>query len=101
MHKNGMRPIHPGEILKEEYLEPLGLTAAALARALHVSAPTVNDIVRERRNVSADVALRLAIALGTTAQFWLNLQAAFDLRKAEIEKGDEIQRQVHLLECCA
>lgn len=100
MHKNGMRPIHPGEILREEYLEPLGITPAALARALRVSAPTVNDIVRERRNVSADVALRLAAALGTTAQFWLNLQAAYDLRKAEIEKGEEISREVHLLECC-
>lgn len=98
MHKNGMRPIHPGEILKEEFLEPLGVTPAALARALHVSAPTVNDIVRERRNISADVALRLAQALGTTAQFWLNLQAAYDLRKAEIEKGDEIFREVHLLQ---
>lgn len=100
MHKNGMRPIHPGEILKEEYLEPLGITAAALARALHVSAPTVNDIVRERRNVSADVALRLAAALGTTAQFWLNLQAAYDLRKAEIESGETISREVHLLAGC-
>jgi len=101
MHTNGMRPIHPGEILKEEFLEPLGVTPAALARALHVSAPTVNDIVRERRNVSADVALRLAKALGTTAQFWLNLQAAYDLRKAEIESGEQIIRDVQLLECCA
>ncbi|MCD5974739.1 HigA family addiction module antidote protein [Pseudomonas phytophila] len=101
MHKNGMRPIHPGEILKEEFLEPLGVTPAALARALHVSAPTVNDIVRERRNISADVALRLATALGTSAQFWLNLQASYDLRKAEIEKGEEIYRDVHLLDCCA
>ncbi|WP_341523880.1 HigA family addiction module antitoxin [Pseudomonas sp. G.S.17] len=101
MHTNGMRPIHPGEILKEEFLDPLGVTPAALARALHVSAPTVNDIVRERRNVSADVALRLAQALGTTAQFWLNLQASYDLRKAEIESGEEIIRDVHLLECCA
>jgi addiction module HigA family antidote len=100
MHKNGMRPIHPGEILKEEFLEPLGVTPAALARALHVSAPTVNDIVRERRNISADVALRLSQALGTTAQFWLNLQASYDLRKAEIEKGEEIFRDVHLLEGC-
>lgn len=101
MLKNGMRPIHPGEILKEEYLEPLGLTPAALARALKVSAPTVNDIARGRRNITADVALRLAQALGTTAQFWLNLQASYDLRKAEIEKGEEIARDVHLLDGCA
>ncbi|TWH76329.1 addiction module HigA family antidote [Azomonas agilis] len=87
MFKNGMRPIHPGEILKEEYLEPLGLSAAALARALRVSAPIVNDVVRQTRGVSADMALRLAAALGTSAQFWLNLQAAYELRKAEVERG--------------
>lgn len=87
MTKNGMRPVHPGEILKEEYMTPLGLSAAALARALHVSAPTVDDIVRQHRGVSADMALRLAVAFDTTAQFWLNLQAAYDLRKAETERG--------------
>jgi addiction module HigA family antidote len=94
MAKNGMRPVHPGEILKEEYMTPLGLSAAALARALHVSAPTVNDIVRQHRGVSADMALRLAVAFDTTAQFWLNLQAAYDLRKAETERGPQIWREV-------
>ena len=101
MFSNGMRPIHPGEILREEYLQPLGLSAAALARALHVSTPTVNDILRQRRGVSADMALRLAAALGTSAQFWLNLQTAHDLRKAEIEKGEAIARQVMRLAECA
>ncbi|WP_434653728.1 HigA family addiction module antidote protein [Pseudomonas sp. R3-56] len=101
MFKNGMRPIHPGEVLKEEYLEPLGLTAAALARALHVSAPTVNDIVLMRRSVSADVALRLAVALDTSAQFWLNLQTAYDLRTAEIAKGEQIYREVEKIPHCA
>lgn len=94
MFESGMRPVHPGEILKEEYLEPLGLTAAALARALHVSAPTVNDIVLMRRSISADVALRLAAALETSAQFWLNLQTAYDLRTVEIAKGAQIYREV-------
>lgn len=94
MFKNGMRPVHPGEILKEEYLIPLDLSAAALAKALHVSAPTVNDIVRQQRGISADMALRLAAAFETTAQFWLNLQAAYDLRKAEIEKGEQIGNEV-------
>ena len=93
MFKNGMRPVHPGEILKEEYLEPLGLTAAALARALHVCAPTVNDIVLRRRSISADVALRLAAALETSAQFWLNLQTAYDLRTAEIARGLRYSRK--------
>ena len=60
MVKNGMRPIHPGEILREEYMTPLGLSANALARALGVTPARVNDIVRERRGVTADTALRLA-----------------------------------------
>ena len=101
MFKNGMRPIHPGEILKEEYLDPLGLTAAALARALRVSAPIVNEIVLMRRGISADVALRLAIALDTSAQFWLNLQTAYDLRTAEIAKGAQIEREVEKVVDCA
>ncbi len=94
MTKNGMRPVHPGEVLKEEYLEPMGLTAAALARALNVSTPTVNDIVLQRRGVSADVALRLGVCLETSPEFWLNLQLTYDLRKAEIEKGAQIRDQV-------
>ena len=69
MTKNGMRPVHPGEILKDEYLEPLNLTAAALARALSLSTPTVNDIVLQRRGVSADMALRLSYCLDTTPEF--------------------------------
>lgn len=101
MTKNGMRPVHPGEILKEEYLEPLSLTAAALARALNVSTPTVNDIVLQRRGVSADMALRLAICLDTTPEFWLHLQSTYDLRKAEIEKGASIRDQVERLAHCA
>ena len=96
MFKNGMRPVHPGEILKEEYLEPLGLTAAALA-----CAPTVNDIVLMRRSISADVALRLAVALETSAQFWLNLQTAYDLRTAEIAKGAQIYKEVEKVAHCA
>lgn len=101
MFKNGMRPIHPGEILKEEYLEPLGLSAAALAKVLHVSAPTVNDIVRQTRGVSADMALRLAAAFGTSAQFWLNLQTAYELRKTEIERGTQIAHEVERIAKCA
>ncbi len=97
MTKNGMRPVHPGEVLKEEYLEPMGLTAAALARALNVSTPTVNDIVLQRRGVSADVALRLAACLETSAEFWLNLQLTHDLRKTEMEKGARIREQVRCL----
>ena len=101
MIKNGMRPVHPGEVLKEEYLEPLSLSSAALARALGVSAPPVNDIVLQRRGVSADMALRLSICLATTPEFWLNLQTTYDLRKAEIDRGAAIREQVQPIHHCA
>jgi antitoxin HigA-1 len=81
--KNGMRPVHPGEILLEDYLKPLNLTANALAKRLHVPASRVNDIVLKRRGVTADTALRLARLFGGDAQSWMNLQAAYDLRTAE------------------
>ena len=94
MLKNGMRPIHPGEILREEYLVPLGLSANTLARALGVTTARVNDIVRERRGITGETALRLARYFGTDAQSWLNLQAAYELRLAEIETGKAIERAV-------
>ena len=96
MATNKMRPIHPGEILREEYLAPLGMSANALAMALHVPAPRVNDIVRERRAVTPDTALRLARYFDTTAQFWLNLQSSFDLNGAangSVQKHVEDKRQ--------
>ncbi|WP_145156174.1 HigA family addiction module antitoxin [Pseudomonas oryzihabitans] len=98
MHKNGMPPIHPGEILREEFLVPMNITPAALARALGVSNPTVNDVVLERRGISADLALRLEAALGSSAQFWMNLQATYELRRAETEKGEAIRAQVPRLQ---
>jgi antitoxin HigA-1 len=94
MATNKMRPIHPGEILREEYLSPLGMSANALAMALHVPAPRINDIVRERRAVTPDTALRLARYFDSTAQFWLNLQSSFDLKQAEIETGKKIAQEV-------
>ena len=94
MFKNGMRPVHPGEILREEFLKPAGLTANALARALKVPAPRVNDIVRKRRGVSADTALRLARYFGGDARSWLNLQTAYDLRVAEIAVAKRVTREV-------
>lgn len=94
MFKNGMRPVHPGEILREDYLAELDMSANALSKALKVPAPRINDIVRERRGVSADTALRLARYFDTTPQFWLNLQTAYDLRLAEAESGKKISREV-------
>jgi addiction module HigA family antidote len=91
---NKMRAIHPGEVLREEFLAPLGMSAHALAQALRVPAPRVNELVRERRGVTPDTALRLARYFGTTPQFWLNLQASFDLKIALREAGKRIDREV-------
>jgi addiction module HigA family antidote len=92
---NKMRPIHPGEILREEFLVPMGMTAHALALELKVPAPRINDIVRERRSITPDTALRLARYFGTTPQFWMNLQASYDLKITERATGSAIVRQVH------
>ena len=97
MATNKMRPIHPGEILREEFLAPLNMTANALAMRLHVPAPRINDIVRERRSITPDTALRLARCFDTTAQFWLNLQSSYDLKLAEIEGGRKIAEEVRPL----
>jgi addiction module HigA family antidote len=94
MTPNRMRLVHPGEILREEYMAPLGLSANALARALHVTPARINDIVRERRGITGDTALRLARYFGTDAQSWLNLQSAYDLRVAEIAASKRIDREV-------
>ena len=86
---NGMRPVHPGEVLREE-LDELGLSANALARALGVPTNRVTAILNGQRGVSADTALRLARYFGTTPQLWMNLQKTWELRQAEIESGREI-----------
>ena len=94
MFKNGMRPVHPGEILREDYLVPLGTTANALAKALNVPTARIHDIVRERRAVTADTAMRLARYFGGDARSWLNLQAAYDLRVPEIRNANRIKREI-------
>lgn len=90
MTQNRMRPVHPGEILREEYLLPLEMSANALAMALRVPATRIHEIVNERRSITADTALRLARYFGGDAQSWVNLQTAFDLRVAELESGQQI-----------
>jgi addiction module HigA family antidote len=84
----------PGEILSEEFMKPLGLSGNELARQLNVPANRINDIVRNRREVTADTALRLARYFGTSARFWLNAQTAYALSKAEAEMGRAIASQV-------
>jgi len=90
---NKMRPIHPGEILREEFLVPLDMSANALAVALRVPAPRINDVVREKRAITVDTALRLARYFNTTAQFWLNLQNSYDLKRAKND-ADKIETEV-------
>jgi antitoxin HigA-1 len=92
--KNGMRPVHPGEVLREEYLVPLGTSVNALAKALSVPTPRLGDIVRERRGISADTAMRLARYFGGDARSWLSLQAAHDLRVAELANAKRIKREI-------
>jgi addiction module HigA family antidote len=92
--RNRMRPIHPGEILREEFVVPLGLSGSALAQALRVPANRINAILKESRGLTADTALRLARFFGTTAEFWMNLQKTYELRVAELEVGPSIKREV-------
>jgi addiction module HigA family antidote len=97
MIPNGMRPVHPGEVLREDYLVPLNLSANALAKALHVPASRINDIVLERRGVTADTALRLTRYFGgdeADAQGWLNLQAAYDFKVAQKQLGKAIAKEI-------
>ena len=94
MFKNGMRPVHPGEILREDYLVPHSMSANALAKALSIPTPRINDVVRERRGITADTAMRLARYFGGDARSWLNLQAAYDLRLAEQANAKRIEREI-------
>src|SRR4051812_48131446 len=94
MLRNQMRPVHPGEVLREDFMLPLGLSANALARALAVTPARINDIVRQRRSITGDTALRLARYFRTDAQSWLNLQSQYDLRVAEMSGIKEIRRLV-------
>ncbi len=82
--------IHPGEILREEFLRPMKISVYRLAKEIHVPAPRVNDIVLEKRGITANTAVRLARFFGTSEQFWMNLQASYDVRKAKTELAKEL-----------
>jgi len=84
--------VHPGEILREEFLKPLGMSVYELAKRLRVPAPRMNDIVLERRGISADTAVRLARFFENTEQFWLNLQAAYEISRVKTEHAADIER---------
>lgn len=97
MKTKKLAPIHPGEILREEFMKSLGLSQNALARALNVPPRRINEIVLEKRGITADTALRLGRYFGTTAEMWLGLQADYDLRRARYEKEREIEHDVEPL----
>ena len=92
--KRKLDPIPPGEILLEEFMKPLGLSASALGRVLDVPPNRISDIVRARREITADTALRLGRYFGTSPEFWLNLQTRYDLERAKDERLAEIERTV-------
>jgi addiction module HigA family antidote len=83
--------IHPGEILREEFLKPMGISAYKLAKRLRVPPPRINDIVLERRGITADTAVRLSRFFGTTEQFWLNLQDAYEVSRVKAERANELE----------
>ena len=83
--------VHPGEILREEFLNPMGISSYRLAVELHVSAPTVNDIVREKRGITPEMAVRLSKYFGTSEQFWLNLQDAFAIHEVKQKHSKELK----------
>ena len=94
---NKLLPVHPGEILREEFMKPRGLSQNALARALNVPPRRINEIVLEKRDITADTALRLARYFGTSAEMWTGLQADYDLRRVRYEKARTIEREVEPL----
>src|SRR5437762_8180800 len=97
MKTNKLPPIHPGEILREEFMKPRGLSQNALARALDVPPRRINEIVLEKRGITVDTALRLARYFGTTAELWTGLQADYDLRRARYDKARQIERDIEPL----
>jgi addiction module HigA family antidote len=94
MLRNGMRPVHPGEVLLEDYIKPMGVSVRTVAMALHVPYSRLSEITKCQRGVSADTALRLERYFGSEAEGWLNLQAAYELRVAEIENGKAIAKEI-------
>ncbi len=83
-------PIHPGEVLKEEFIEPLAITSYRVAKDTHTPATRISEIIKGRRSITADTALRFSRYFGTTPEFWLNLQSRYDLEMAEDRLGDSI-----------
>jgi addiction module HigA family antidote len=92
-----MPPIHPGEILLEEYLKPMNISQYRLAKDIHVDPRRINEIIHAQRAITADTALRLARYFGTSERFWLNLQSRYDLELQKMELGDRLEKEVKIL----
>ncbi|HZX14405.1 MAG TPA: HigA family addiction module antitoxin [Thermodesulfobacteriota bacterium] len=97
MSKRELGPIHPGEVLLEEYLKPMGISQYRLAKEINVDPRRINAIVNGERAITADTALRLSRYFGTSERFWLNLQAHYDLEVQKDELGDRLKREVKAL----
>jgi antitoxin HigA-1 len=93
-----LRPVHPGDILLRDFMRPLKLSSYKVAKELGVTAPSINEIVRRRRAVTAEMALRLSRFFGTSAELWLNLQAQFDLEVASRRIGKKVERTIRRLQ---
>ena len=94
MCEEKIAPVHPGEILLEDFMKPLGITQYRLAKAMHVYPRKINEIVHGKRAITADTALRLARFFGTSAEVWINLQAHYDLEIAKDEIEEQVEREV-------
>src|SRR3989337_2793025 len=97
MARKRLAPVHPGEILFEDFLKPMGLSQYRLAKGLSVPPRRINEIVHGNRSVTADTALRLARFFGTSERFWLNLQITYDLEKEKSRLGDRLEREIRVL----
>jgi len=97
MSKRELEPIHPGEILLEEFLNPMDITQYRLAKDISVDPRRINEIVHGKRGISADTAIRLGHFFGMSPQFWLNLQSHYDLELLDMQSGDQIQNEVKIL----
>lgn len=95
MLKRDIEPIHPGEVLLEDFLKPLDVSQYSLAKAMGVPARRVNEIVHGKRAITADTALRLGRYFGVSPQSWMNLQTHYDLEIAEIKLGERLEQEVH------
>ena len=94
MKKKDFAPLHPGVVLLEEFIKPMGLSQHRLALSMRVSPQKINDIVRGKRGITADTALRLSIYLGTSAEFWMGLQSDYDLEMTLDALGDRLQKEI-------